>query len=124
MRKLYVGNLAWTATEEEVKELFGKHGTVTSVRIIKDRDTGKSRGFCFVEMEDATAAATALNGFDLKGRQLRVNEAQEQQPRGNRGGTLPSLPGDFRGGADRGGDRNDRGYGRGDDRGNRYNERR
>ena len=110
MRKLYVGNLAWTATEEEVKELFGKHGTVTSVRIIKDRDTGKSRGFCFVEMEDATAAATALNGFDLKGRQLRVNEAQEQQPRGNRGGS------DFRNRDDRGGNN----YNRRDN----YNDRR
>jgi RNA recognition motif-containing protein len=105
VKKLYVGNLSYQATEEEVKEAFSKHGVVTSVRIIKDRDSGRSRGFCFVEMEDATAAITAMNGFDLKGRQLRVNEAQEQQPRQN-----------FR--------RDDRRDDRGGNRRDNYNDRR
>ena len=88
-KKLYVGNLPFTATEDEIRKLFAKHGTVLSVSLITDRDTGRPRGFGFVEMEDATAALGALDGYEMDGRALRVNEAQERRERtggGNRGG--------------------------------------
>jgi RNA recognition motif-containing protein len=83
-KKLYVGNLPFTATEEEVRQLFEKHGTVHSVALITDRDTGRPRGFGFVEMDDqeAQAAITALDGTDLGGRDLRVNEARDRQEGG------------------------------------------
>ncbi|MFH1681485.1 MAG: RNA-binding protein [Candidatus Eisenbacteria bacterium] len=85
--KLYVGNLSFDATEVEIRDLFGKHGTVRSVNLITDRDTGRPRGFGFVEMDDAEAAAaiSALNGLELGGRNLTVSEAK---PRGDsdRGG--------------------------------------
>lgn len=80
---IFVGNLAWSATEDEVKDLFTAHGTVESVRLISDRDTGRSRGFGFVEMDDdgAKAAISALDGKDLGGRALKVNEAKPREPR-------------------------------------------
>ena len=83
MTRLYVGNLPFSATEESVRALFSKHGTVEKVSLITDRDTGRPRGFGFVEMSsaDAARAIQALNGVDLGGRPLRVNEAQER-PRG------------------------------------------
>jgi RNA recognition motif-containing protein len=85
--KLYVGNLPFTATDDEVRALFAKHGTVRSINMIADRDTGRPRGFGFVEMDDADAAAaiSAINGMDLGGRNLTVSEAK---PRGDsdRGG--------------------------------------
>ena len=85
-KKLYVGNLPFSATEDEVRELFAKHGTVLSVNLITDRDTGRPRGFGFVEMEDPAAAMTALDGYEFGGRTLRVNEALERRDRGDRGG--------------------------------------
>ena len=74
-QKLYVGNLPFKATESEVEELFGQYGKVLSVKLITDRETGRLRGFGFVEMEDASEAMSALDGHDLGGRNLRVNEA-------------------------------------------------
>jgi RNA recognition motif-containing protein len=87
--KLYVGNLPFTATDVGVRALFAKHGTVETVSLITDRDTGRPRGFGFVEMSnaDASRAMQALNGTDFEGRPLRVNEAQERERSGggNRG---------------------------------------
>lgn len=84
MKKLYVGNLPFSATDEEVSELFSQHGTVHSVALINDRETGRPRGFGFVEMDDdaANAAIQALDGAEMGGRALRVNEAQERRRRG------------------------------------------
>jgi RNA recognition motif-containing protein len=81
---LYIGNLSFNTSEDAVRQAFAAHGTVTSVRIITDRDTGQSRGFGFVEMEDSQAAQTAmnaLNGQDLDGRALTINEARPREPR-------------------------------------------
>ena len=80
MKKLYVGNLPWSATEDELRDLFAAFGNVESVRIITDRETGRSRGFGFVEMDDpgADRAVEEANGQSLGGRPLRVNEAQER----------------------------------------------
>ena len=87
MKKLYIGNLPFTATEDEIKELFGAHGAVHSVAMINDRETGRPRGFGFIEMDDdaAMAAQQALDGKDMGGRALKVNEAQDR-PRGGGGG--------------------------------------
>jgi len=87
MSKIYVGNLPFSATEATVRELFAQHGTVESVALITDRDTGQPRGFGFVEMPrpDAARAIQNLNGHDLGGRPLKVNEAQDK-PRGGNGG--------------------------------------
>jgi len=86
--KLYVGNLPFSATDEAVRALFATHGTVEKVSLISDRDTGRPRGFGFVEMSNADAARAiqALNGADFEGRALRVNEAQERPAGGHRGG--------------------------------------
>lgn len=83
MTRLYVGNLPFSATDESVRALFSKHGTVENVSLITDRDTGRPRGFGFVEMSsaDAQRAMQALDGVDFGGRPLKVNEAQER-PRG------------------------------------------
>ena len=90
MTKLYVGNLPFTATDEAVHALFSKHGTVEKVSLIIDRDTGRPRGFGFVEMSntDAAQAMQALNGTEFDGRSLKVNEAQDRERPGggNRGG--------------------------------------
>ena len=88
MTKIYVGNLPFSASENEVRELFAQHGTVESVSLITDRETGRPRGFGFVEMAraDATRAIQNLNGRELGGRPLRVNEAQERTGGGGRGG--------------------------------------
>ncbi len=87
MTRLYVGNLPFSATDESVRALFSKHGTVEKVSLITDRDTGRPRGFGFVEMSsaDAARAIQALNGADFGGRPLKVNEAQDR-PRGGGGG--------------------------------------
>ena len=84
-KKVYVGNLSFDATEVQVSEMFAQYGKVDSIAMITDRDSGRFRGFCFVEMEDsaANAAIKALNDTDLDGRMLRVNEAR---PRENRNG--------------------------------------
>jgi cold-inducible RNA-binding protein len=86
MTKIYVGNLPFSADEGQVRQLFEAHGTVESVALINDRETGRPRGFGFVEMPraDAARAIQSLNGKDMGGRPLRVNEAQERPP-GNRG---------------------------------------
>ena len=86
-KKLYVGNLSFQTTESDLKELFGQAGTVETVRIITDRDTGRSKGFGFVEMQDGGDKAIAeINGKDFKGRTLTVNEARPMSPRDSRGG--------------------------------------
>ena len=85
-KKLYVGNLPYSATEDELRELFEQHGTVHSVSIISDRETGQPRGFAFVEMDDAGADA-AIQGLEQQqfgGRTLRVNEARPREARGPR----------------------------------------
>jgi RNA recognition motif-containing protein len=78
MKKIYVGNLPFTATDDQLRELFTQHGAVESVNLITDRETGRPRGFGFVEMEaaDADTAISALNGTSLGGRSLNVNEAR------------------------------------------------
>jgi cold-inducible RNA-binding protein len=114
--KIYVGNLPFSATSDSLNELFSKFGTVDSAKIVMDRDTGRSKGFGFVEMssgDDAAAAIEKLNGSDMGGRSLVVNEARPMEPRtggfgGNRGGDR---------GGDRGGSRGGFGGGRGGDRG-------
>ena len=80
MTKLYVGNLPFTATEDAVRNLFAPHGTVETLALINDRDTGRPRGFGFIEMSsaDASRAMQALNGKDFDGRTLRINEAQDK----------------------------------------------
>ena len=87
-KKLYIGNLPVTSTEADLKDLFSRHGTVESVSVIMDRETGRPRGFAFVEMEDASAAQDAiraLDGSDLGGRNIKVNEAQDRDRGGRRG---------------------------------------
>lgn len=83
MKSIYVGNLPFSASEDDVRDLFEQHGQVNAVRLISDRETGRPRGFGFVEMEDAEAdaAVEALNGANFGGRDLRVNEAREREPR-------------------------------------------
>jgi RNA recognition motif-containing protein len=110
--KLYVGNLSYVATEQEVNDLFSQHGAVKAVQIIMDRYTGRSRGFAFVEMEDqagATKAKDALSGFSYQDRSLIIDWARDPAPREERG----SRGGDR---GDRGGDRGDRGGDRGGER--------
>jgi RNA recognition motif-containing protein len=86
MKKLYVGNLPFDVTDAELTELFSPHGGVQSVQIVTDRDTGRSRGFGFVEMSDgADQAIAALNGQDFKGRSLTVNEARPRKEGGGGG---------------------------------------
>ncbi len=89
MLNIYVGNLSFNTTESELSELFGQHGDVEKVNLITDRDTGRPRGFGFVEMRDDTAgraAIEALNGVDFGGRALTVNEAKPRKPRTGGGG--------------------------------------
>jgi RNA recognition motif-containing protein len=89
-KKLYVGNLSFNNTEDDLRELFGRHGAVDSVAVITDRETGRPRGFAFVEMSEASAAddaIRALDGSDFGGRTIKVNEAQDRKgPRGGGGG--------------------------------------
>ena len=110
--KLYVGNLSYNATSSDLEQLFGQHGTVQSAQVIADRDTGRSKGFGFVEMgsdAEAQAAISALNGQEHDGRALTVNEAKprEERPRGGGGG------GGGRGGYGGGGGGGRGGYGGG-----------
>ena len=85
-KKLYVGNLPFSASEDDVRELFSQYGEVHSVSLISDRDTGRPRGFGFVEMDNADEAAEALNGQDYEGRSLNVSEARERGGGGGGGG--------------------------------------
>src|SRR5205085_5194505 len=118
--KIYIGNLSYNTSSSELEQLFGAHGTVQSAEVISDRDTGRSKGFGFVQMgsdEEAQAAIAALNGKDVDGRALTVNEAKprEDRPRGGGGGGGGGggFGGPRRGGfGDRGG-RGGGGYNRG-----------
>lgn len=95
---IYVGNLSWNTREEDLQEAFEAFGEVSSVAIITDRETGKSRGFGFVEMpsdSEARAAIAALNGTDMGGRNLTVNEARPREERGGGGGQRGGGRGDF-----------------------------
>src|SRR5579859_1155737 len=88
-KNIYVGNLVWECTNEDLIQLFQQHGTVKSAQVVMDRDTGRSRGFGFVEMsndEEADRAIAALNGFQYNGRDLTVNEAKPREPRPPRHG--------------------------------------
>ena len=88
-KRIYCGNLSFKATEDDVRNLFTAHGEVTDVHLVIDRETGRSRGFAFVEMatdQQAKAAITALDGFAHDGRNLKVNEAQPREHRGGGGG--------------------------------------
>ena len=108
--KLYVGNLSFQTSSEDLQQLFAQAGTVESATVVEDRDTGRSRGFGFVEMaskEDGEKAIQQFNGTDLNGRNLTVNEARPREDRGNRGG------GGGRGGYGGGGGGGRGGYGGG-----------
>lgn len=88
-KKLYIGNLSFQATEQDLSDSFAQFGTVESVRIITDRDTGRSKGFAFVEMssdEEAADVIEKMNGASLDGRPLKISEARPQENRGPRGG--------------------------------------
>ncbi len=115
-KKLYVGNLPFSATDQVLVDTFSQCGTVESAKIIIDRDTGRSKGFGFVEMASDAEAADAIskfNGADYDGRAMTVNEARPMAPRENKGG--------FGGGGNRGGgSRGGFGGGAGGGRGNRY----
>ena len=109
--RIYVGNLPYRSTENELREIFAEHGEVISASIVMDRETGRSRGFGFVTFEDndaADAAIARMDGADLDGRNIRVNEARDRGGRGGGGGHRG-------GGGGRGGGRG--GYGGGGDRG-------
>lgn len=82
-KSLYVGNLPWSATEDDVRDLFAPYGEVTSVKLVSDRETGRARGFGFVEMasEGVQAAVEALDNFSFSGRNLKVNEARPREAR-------------------------------------------
>ncbi|MCC6284913.1 MAG: RNA-binding protein [Phycisphaerales bacterium] len=110
--RIYVGNLPFSVSDDELNQLFSQYGAVVSARVITDRETGRSRGFGFVEMGDAegNAAITALNGQEMGGRGLVVNEARERQAGGGFGGGGGGGRGGFGGG---GGGRGGFGGGRG-----------
>jgi RNA recognition motif-containing protein len=99
VKKIYVGNLPWSTTDEDLRELFATYGPVQSSSVVNDRETGRSRGFGFVEMApaDADKAISELDGRDYGGRALRVNEALDKRRGGGGGGDR-----DNRGGGDRG----------------------
>ena len=85
LKKIYVGNLSFQTSDQDLKNLFDEYGQVNSAAIVTDRDSGRSRGFGFVEMEDdkaAMSAISAINGREVDGRSLNVNEARPRQPRG------------------------------------------
>ena len=110
-KKLYVGNLAFQTTTQDLQELFAQAGTVESAQIIEDRDTGRSKGFAFVEMstdEEAAAAIDQFNGKEIAGRMLKVNEAKPRESRGGGGGR---GFGGNRGGGGYGGNRGGGGFG-------------
>ncbi len=119
-KKIFVGNLSFNATEAEVRELFAEYGDIESIAMINDRETGRFRGFGFVEMDDvsATAAIEALDGRELDGRVLKVNEARPREERSGGGGgrSFGSRPSFGSGGGNRGGFSNDRRGGGRDDR--------
>ena len=86
-KNLYIGNLSYSTTSDDLREAFSQYGTVTSAQVVMDRETGRSRGFGFVEMsEGGEAAIEAMNGTDLQGRTLTVNEAKPREDRRSGGG--------------------------------------
>ena len=100
-RKLYVGNLPYSATEQSLREAFAPSGVVDTVNLITDRDTGQSKGFAFIEMasdKEAQAATQAMNGATLDGRQIKVSEAKPKTPGGGGGGARGGNRGGFDGG--------------------------
>ena len=114
--KLYVGNLAFQTSSEDLQQLFAQAGTVESASVVEDRDTGRSRGFGFVEMaskEEGEAAIAQFNGKEFNGRNLTVNEARPREDRGNRGGGGRGGFGGGRGGGGGYGNRGGGGGGRG-----------
>src|SRR5438045_4683685 len=114
---IYVGNLSWSMTDDDLNNLFSQYGTVSSAKILKEKNTGRSKGFGFVEMEDdeaAKAAIAALNETEVQGRKLIVNESQPRQEGGGGGGYKKSGGGGYGGGGSRGGGG---GYGGGGSRG-------
>lgn len=127
-KNLYVGNLPFTTTQVELEQLFGQYGTVTKAQVIMDRETGRSRGFGFVEMSSgADEAVAAMNGAEYQGRRLTVNEARprEERPRGGGGGGYGGGGGGGGYGGGGGGRRGGGGgygggYGNGGGRGDRY----
>jgi RNA recognition motif-containing protein len=123
-KNIYVGNLVWDATQDDLYNLFQEHGKVTRAQVIMDRETGRSRGFGFVEMEndgEADAAIIALNEADFRGRPLTVNEAKPRDDRGGGGGAGGGRGfGAGRSGGGGGGGGGGRGFGGGTDRGRRY----
>ena len=119
--KLYVGNLSYNTSEGSLETLFAAHGTVASVTLINDRDTGRPKGFGFVEMgsaEEALAAKTALDGTEVDGRAIKVDNAKEQAPRRTGGGGGYGGGGGGGYGGSRGGSGGSGGYGSGG--GNRW----
>jgi cold-inducible RNA-binding protein len=117
--KLYVGNLSFQTSSEDLQQLFSQAGTVESATVVEDRDTGRSRGFGFVEMaskEDGEKAIEQFNGTDLAGRNLTVNEARPREDRGGRGGGGGGGRGGY--GGNRGGGGGRGGYGGGGGRDN------
>ena len=107
-KNLYVGNMAFSTTEEALREAFSQYGTVSKVQLIMDRETGRPRGFAFVEMSDGgDQAIAALNGAQLDGRTLTVNEAKPREDRGGGGGGRGGSGGGY-GGGGYGGGRRDR----------------
>ena len=124
-KKLYVGNLAFHTTSQELQDLFGQVGTVESAQIIEDRDTGQSKGFAFVEMstdEEAASAIDQFNGKEVGGRMLKVNEARPRESRPGGGGRGFGGGGGNRGGGGYGGNRGGGGGNRGGGGGNRRSE--
>ena len=112
--KLYVGNLSFQTTSQDLQELFGQAGTVQSANVIEDRDTGRSKGFAFIEMstqEEANSAIEQFNGKEVGGRALKVNEAKPRENRSGGGGGGRGFGGN-RGGGGFGGNRNGGGGGR------------
>jgi RNA recognition motif-containing protein len=115
-RKIYVGNLPWSTTSQDLEAMFAAHGAVRSAEVISDRETGRSRGFGFVEMETdegLQAAIAALNGHEMNGRPLTVNEARERTPRPGGGGGGGGYGGGGGGGRGYGGGGGGGGGGRG-----------
>ena len=105
-KKLYVGNLAYTVSDSDLLRMFEPHGTVQSAQVIMDRDTGRSKGFGFVEMgsdQEAQAAIAAMSGKEMDGRKLTVNEAKPREDRGGGGGGRGGYGGGGGGGGGRGG---------------------
>ena len=120
--KLYVGNLSFQTSDEELQQLFAQAGTVESASIVEDRDTGRSRGFGFVEMstkEEGEAAIAQFNGKEVNGRSLTVNEARPRENRGGGGGGRGGFGGGRGGNRGGGGGRNSGGFGGGGGGGNR-----